>query len=201
MPEFISDGTGNQNLAKVDANNRLRTFSITKTHVERAVEDGDAYNLNTGNISISGASASSIIYLKNNEDQDLEIEAIAFGFGQTSSNTSDIGILTAIRAPSSGDIVSDATAVDINGNRNAGSPNTLTADVYKGKDGGTITGGSNVAQFFLGANSRLFANFPFTLPKGTTFGLKFDPNLSSGSVNVYGALVCHLADVADKNGN
>jgi len=198
MPDQILDGSGQSNRAKVDGNLRLRTQSIQESESEHAAEIGNAYNINTGIISITGASDSALLYLKNLEDRDYILDAIALGVG-TAAGTSDIGYVTLIENPTGGDLISDATAVSINANRNAGSGNTLNATVYKGKDGGTITGGTDVGLFAQGSSGRLYALFQVVVPKNQSIAVKYDPNLSSGSVNVYAAFIGHLKDTNSKD--
>ena len=100
-----------------------------------------------------------------------------------------------IRNPTGGDLISDATAVDMNQNRNFGSSKTLTADVYKGKSAGTITGGDDIVLLYQGTDSRLFASLILQVPKGQSIAIKIDPKLSSGSVKAYCAAVCYLKSV------
>jgi hypothetical protein len=51
----LNDGTGKGNNAKIDGNNRLHTQSVQESEATHAVEAGDAYNINTGNITFSAA--------------------------------------------------------------------------------------------------------------------------------------------------
>jgi hypothetical protein len=194
MGETIRDGTGNSYEAKVDSENRLYARAVTVANSEQAALDGRAFNINTGKISLTGADESAILYFKNDEDSDFIIDAIAIGV--SNGTTADIGELTFVIKPTGGDIISDASVVDMKGNRNAGSATTLksTTLVYKGKDGGTVTGGTDGALFFQGDNGRLFATFEFVVQKGSAVALKYDPNLSSGSVNVYAALIGHIRE-------
>ena len=142
-----------------------------------------------------------MMYLKNNETQPIIVEAIAIGSGdiQGGGAASDDMIVTIVRNPTAGDIVTDATAVDMNANRNFGSANTLADSlVYKGKDGGTMTDGSDAAKLYTGQGSRLFAGINIELTKGTSIGIKIDPNLSSGTINAYAAIICHVKDESNE---
>lgn len=186
---IIEDGQGNGYKAGVSSTKRLLTDSVTQTLQTYSVLQGDAYNINTGNITYSASGT--CIYLLNNEDQDLYIEAIAFGAG--SGTTSNIGEITVIRDPTGGDLISDATAVDMNQNRNFGSSRSLSATVYKGKSGGSVSGGNDIVLFYHGTSSRLYATLDMIVPKGKSIAVKYDPKLSSGSIKAYTALVCHLA--------
>lgn len=191
----INDGTGSGNSAKVDSNKRIHTQSVTETEALHAAEIGEAFNINTGSISFTAAGT--LLYIKNNEDKELIIEAIAVGTG--AGTTSDIGEITVERNPTGGDLISDATAVDMNQNRNFGSSGTLTADVFKGKSGGTSTGGDDIILFYHDSNGRLFGSIDLVLPKGQSIAVTYDPKLSSGTQKAYCAIICHLKDAASKD--
>ena len=139
---IFEDGKGTGSKARVDANNRLHTQSVTEPEGLHSTEGGDAYNINTGLISITGDAT--LQYIKNNEDKDLVIEAIAIGSFEGITHSDD-PYITLVRNPTGGDLISDATAVSMNQNRNFGSNKTLSADAYKGKVSGTVTGGDNIA--------------------------------------------------------
>jgi hypothetical protein len=187
---IFEDGTGKGNKAKVDGNNRLHTQAITETEALHAVEAGDAYNINTGNITFSAAGT--MLYLLNSEDKDLVVEAIAIGIG--TGATSDMGELTIERNTTAGDLISDATAVAMNQNRNFGSNKTLTATAYKGKSGGTSTGGNDIIYVYTGTDTRVFLTINLVLPKGSSMAVTYDPKLSSGSVKAYCAAIVFLKD-------
>ena len=103
--------------------------------------------------------------------------------------------ITVVRNPTAGTIVDNATAVAINQNRNFGSNATLSADVYKGATGNTMTGGNDYLLLYQGLSSRLFATISTDLPRGSSIGIKIDPQTSSNtSLAVYAALICYLRD-------
>lgn len=153
-----------------------------------ASEKGDAYNINTGLITVSGDAT--LVYFKNNEDEDVVVEAVAIGFFDGITHSDD-PYLTLVRNPTGGDLISDATAVSMNQNRNFGSNKTLLCDAYKGKNGGTLSGGSDIAFLQTTSGSRSFYNIEFILPRGTSMGIKMTTNASSGSAEVYAALIVY----------
>lgn len=193
MPETIRDGSGGGYLAKVNAQRRLYTSAVTQTETQEALKVGRAYNINTGIITLTSAADTPVLYVKNNEDVAMHIGAIAVGVGATTGG-SGINQITIIRNPTTGTIVSGATAVDINSNRNYGSANTVEIDAYKGATTNTMTNGDDHIIFFQGNNGRLFASIEEYLPKGTSIGIKFNPGAGNTSVDVYVALVVHFED-------
>jgi hypothetical protein len=187
---IFEDGTGKGYKAKVDANNRLHTQAVTETEALHATEEGDAYNINSGNISLSAAG--SLLYIKNNEDKDLVVETVIIGQG--TGTVSDSGEVTITANDTAGDLITDGTAVTYNANRNFGSSKTLTADAYKGKSGGTATGGTDVIFAYAEQSSRVALHINLVLPKGNAISIMLDPKLSSGSVKAYAAAVVYLKD-------
>ena len=186
----IEDGSGKGYLVRVDSNNRLRTKAITESEAFNATENGNSYNINTGLISISGDAT--LLYFENTGDSDYVLEAIALGEFEGITHSDD-PYITVVSNPTGGDLISDATAVDINQNRNIGSSKSLSANVYKGKVGGTLTGGNNAHHFPYTINwsGRSFFTFSLLIPKGSSIGIKLTANVTSGSANLYCALIGH----------
>lgn len=191
---FIEDGTGKGYSMKVGSDNRAQVRSVSEAEVIHNAESGLAYNFNTGLISITGDAT--LMYFKNNDDNQFIITAIALGFFDGITHSDD-PYITLIRNPDGGDLISDATAIDMNQNRNFGSALTADANVYKGKVGGTITGGNDIAILQATPGGRSFYTIDFILPKGSSLGIKLNANLSSGSANIYCALIGYFKDDQD----
>ena len=196
---IIESGTGNGKKWKINNSNLAEVHGITETEEQHATEGGDAYNINTGYIG-SITTDATLLYIKNNETQDLVINAFALGIdsGGTHSNKP---YLTLVRNPTGGDLISDATAVSMNQNRNFGSSETLTVDAYKGKVSGTLTGGNDIAILQATPDGRSFYTINLIIPKGSSIGIKYTANLSSGTEQIYCAAIVHLKDasLADVN--
>ena len=188
---FINDATGNSGLGAKVGGNRLFTQSVTETEDAHGTEEGDSYNLNTGLIGLTSSTESTIMYLKNNEDRDLKIDAIAIGVS-SAGTTTDSTTVTIVRNPTSVDF---STNADMISNRNFGSSKTLTADVFKGVEGSTATGGTDLAMFLVGSGTRMFAAINLILTKGDSIAIQADTQTSSGTTNIYAALVIHLKDL------
>ena len=184
---FLEDGAGKSFLAKVDDNQRLFVRSIGQTESQNAVDKGDSFSISTGTINYTATGT--LLYIKNNEDRPLVIDRVLIGI--KAATVSEMPEIVAYRNPTSGDLISDATAVSSNENRNFGSNKTLSADVYKGKSGGTVVGDSIILVY---QNPQSF--IPYTLdivlPKGASFAIEIVPNLSSGSLDCTVSALCHL---------
>jgi len=195
MGEIIKSGVGNGYSAKVNANNRLYTHTVSIDENLQATKMGRSYNVNTGVITLTDAVETPILYLKNNETQDLHITAIAIGVGPSTGGSGGIPKITIIRNPTSGSIIDTTpTDVDINSNRNYGSSNTLSVTAYKGATGDAMTDGDDHIIFFQNSSGRLFATIDELLTTSKSIGIKFAPQASNTSQDVYAAIICHVED-------
>ena len=189
----IQGGTGDGFSAKVDSNHRLHTYSVTISEEHNANFNGDAYNINTGIITLTNATETPVLYVKNNEDEDLHIKSVVLWSGATTGGTTTEDITwTVVRNPTSGTIVSGATAVDIEQNRNFASNNLVLLDSYKGATGSTMTDGDDYAIINTTNQQRSAIPLDTILPEGTSIGVKVAPQSSNTSMTVYVALICHF---------
>lgn len=195
---IIENGVGNGNTAKVDKGNRVHTFSTTFDEANRANIQGDAYNINTGDITLTNATETPVLYVKNNEARNLIVDLIVVGFKTSTGASPDDLDFTVVRNPTAGTIVDNATAVAINSNRNFGSSNTLTVDAYKGATGNTMTGGDDHIYVYGNDDTRTGLSINEVIPGGKSIGIKIQPPASNSSMTMYAAIVCHLED-ADKS--
>ncbi len=190
----VTDGTGTGFETKVDSSNRLHTFSVTRPEIDVAILSGLAYNISTGLISgIAGDSA--LLYFYNGEDPSYFIQSVAIGSFDGVTHTDD-PYITIIRNPTGGDLITDQTAADIVVNRDFGSSRELVDSfAYKGKNGGTVTGGSTLGIFQYSGGSRLFFDVNVNLPKGASIGIKTTLNASAGSCSMYAALIGYQEEI------
>lgn len=194
MAEQIIDGSGSGNRAKVGEDQRLQVRAISEDEAVHNAELGNAYNFNTGNISITADAT--LIYLKNNSDNNLILKTIVVA-GYDGLTHTDFPTLTVVRNPTGGDLISDATAVSMNQNRNFGSSKTAVVDAYKGKVGGTLTGGDDIAILQASKTGRSTYPIDLLLPKGGSIGITLDVTVSAGSANWYCALIGYFKDDLD----
>ena len=194
MAEQIKDGSGKGFLAKVNSSNQLLTRTVEEGEAIAANKDGNAYNLNTGIITLTDAVQTPVIYFKNNEDNDFVVEAVVIGIWASDGDGLDM-LATFVRNPTDGTIItSTPTNVDINSNRNYGTSNTLSADVYKGATGDTMIDGDDHILVRITEESRSFIGINEVLPKGSSFGVKITPPTSNTSMNCYVAIIGYIHD-------
>ena len=201
MSTIDNGGAGVKVGMHVDTNEQAHVFAVTEDEQRQAAEKGNEYNINTGSIAFSTNSTArtTLLYFKNDEDSDYIVTAIALGLGTRSATVSDAANVFIVRNPLTGTTITNANAVDMESNSNFGSTNTLksTTLVYKGADGeGVTSGGTDHALLYM-TDGRLFAHLNLELPKGSSVAIEFDGN-TSGTFNVYAALIGYLKDVKNK---
>ena len=193
--EQIQDGTGKGYLAKVDNANRLSTNSVTTSAQEFASANGLAYNLNTGVITLTNATKTPVLYLKNNEDLDLIIDLVLYMTGASTGGSGNI-LVEVVRNPTSGTIVSGASNVEMNQNRNFGSSRSLSVNAYKGTTGNTLTDGVKFIESILAtATQRVAINVgAIILPKGSSIAIQITPPTGNTSMATEFAISCYLSE-------
>lgn len=190
---IIQDGAGSGKSAKVNASNELLVRATSVTGQQKRSLEGAGYNINTGEIALTDGNEHAVLYGKYTGTTKFHIESLAIGVGKASGTVSNPGKITLVRNPTSGTIVSGATAVDMNQNRNFGSSTALSGNFYKGGQSNTFTDGDDIAIFYQNANGRLFAGIDFILEPGDSVGVNIQLNATNGA-NVYAAFIGHEED-------
>lgn len=173
----IIDGTGTGNRLKVAPNNRAQVGALTRTEFEDAANRGDAFNINTEEITITGAGEHALLYVKNNEDRNLEVVGWFIGQGTTTGATDSTFAYRVVGNPTGGTLISDASAITV-ANRNLGSSRTFDVTAYKASGSSkTITGEDSpdlLYQYHTGG--RAFGTITLSLPKGSSAAVVADFN-------------------------
>lgn len=167
----IDDGTGKGGPAKV-AGNRLYTFSLTESPMEKFGSEGDAFWLATDFISITTtASFTGVFYLKNTHGT----KQLHIAFWRQSSSVGTQWRV--IKNPTGGTLLSSGTDI-IPENSNFASGKVASAVFKKGADAQTITGGSLIGQHMTGVYQAL--NLPIdgamTLVTGNSIAIECKPS-------------------------
>lgn len=198
MSTQLQDGTGFGYRAKVSDGNRLLTQSISETQADHHSEIGKRFNINTGDITLTGnATTSGVLYFKNNEEEDFHVTVAVFNLGNSTSGTGD-SLIEIIKNPTTGTLISNAVAVSVNSNFNFGSASDLAATAYKGAEGYTITDGSVFASTRSSANGRIALTLgDIIIPKGSSLGIKYTTQTSNSSQKVQFAISGFLQTLAE----
>jgi hypothetical protein len=163
------------------------------------VEIGNGYNINTGTINLTSANKSAILYFTNAEDFDIVITNLFYILGNSNSNGDTL--VTVLRNPKNGTLISGATDVEMNGvNRNFGSSFTLDSNsyAYKGAEGNTFTDGDKVIESIVQSAKRHVLNVgDIVLPKGSSIGFDITPPTGNTSMNVQIAMSLFVDTLKD----
>jgi hypothetical protein len=194
----IESGAGVRNVAKVDADLRLWTRATTESSEIIHTKLGHAYNINTGDITVTNATKLTVLYLKNTGVKDIIITAIIYLTGNSTNGTAATDFLyTAILNPTAGDIITNANDVDTNTNRRAGSSNTLTANAYKGAVGETaVSGGTDLFGTRLSGSGRTSVPISIILPQSQSIAVDFTAKTSNTNVIIQVAIACYEQNLA-----
>jgi hypothetical protein len=190
MPTTIKDGTGRGHSAEVTNSNKLMTLSVTEGIAAHHAFEGDAYNINTGSITLTSASKSALLYIKNLEDEDLIITGLFYLIGNSNTSGGDT-LIQFERNPTGGTIVSAGTSFTPV-NRNFGSSKTLNITCEKGAEGKTLTGGTvAVESIFASAGRKTVSVGAIILPRGSSMGITVTPQTSNTSQDYQIAVACY----------
>jgi len=191
---IIENGAGDGKKLKINGRNEAQVFSISESEAQAATEVGDAYNINTGEITLTTSTTSAILYFKNDEEQDVIVESIALGFRNTTCTDTNLACYV-VRNPSTGTIIDDASTVAMNQNRNFGSSKTLrtTTLAYKASaQSKTFTNGDDIILIDAKKDDRTFVDISLEIPRGSSIGIRVDS--ASLATTVYAALILHAKD-------
>ena len=183
---LIKDGSTGSTV-KVNDENQMHVFSVTSDVAGDSAVKGTAWNLNTGNVTITGDAT--LIFLKNTTPNNFVLDAIACGLSDGITFT-DKPYLTFWKGVTGGDLVTDATPVLMNENRNFGYTDTFPGQTFTGKVGGTVTGGEQVALHMIGGG-RSFAEVGFVIPPQASFAMTLTLN-GTGSADMYSVIIGHF---------
>jgi len=188
----ITGGTGRGYVAKVDEFNRISVKSDIATESEFFTDRGRGFNINPGTITLTSANKSSLLYLKNNADEVLVIDSVIYLLGNTTNASTTADTLVEIeRNPTSGTLISAASTVTPS-NRNFSSGITLSADVYKGAEGSTITSGCVSISSLFASAGRYALPVGLLMGVGSTISISVTPKTDNTNMDVQIAMSVYL---------
>jgi hypothetical protein len=191
---IIKDGTGGGRSARVNEENRLATAAITQSDKAHGADLANTYNIHTGDITLTDANETTVMYIKNNEDEDLAITGVIYNLGATASGTGDIK-LDIVRNPTAGDIITNASDVAINSNLNYGSTKTLNVNAYKGATADAVVtdGTVSISTRSPSNTGRIFISLEnIVLPKGASLAINYTPPSGNTSQITQFVISCYL---------
>jgi hypothetical protein len=182
--------------AKVDDNNRLHTESVNRTVLTEAVFKGEAFNFNTGEITLTSGNESALGYFDYQGSDPFVITEIIFIIGSAAGTLTSDGIAKIYRNPTGGTIVSNAVVVDTAANRDFSSSISVTGSLFKGAEADTTTGGTLFADTNRGSAFTGTINFdsaPILLKKGNSLSVSWEPPTGNTSQTVKIAAIGYIS--------
>jgi hypothetical protein len=122
MSEVTIKNAGTGDIAKVTTAGRLKTETVTEDIKNHACDVGieQKYNINTGDLTLTNATKTSVLYIKNDSTLGpLVVDALIYNLGASTSGTGDV-LIEVIRNPTAGDIVTNANNVAVGTGRRDG---------------------------------------------------------------------------------
>ena len=174
----IHDGTGTGNEAKVDSNNRLHTDAVTNARRRQAALEENAFELGTGEITLTSANTSAVLYFKNNETKDFVIDSLEITCKNSTGGAIDSFLVELLINPTGLSAGTSTSAV----NMNFGSSKTLTADITIGQEAATVTGGTVSGLDYAKVDMKNPWDLVWVVPKGSSFALRVTPPASNTSL-------------------
>ena len=184
MTDFIQDGTGSGNRAKVDTKNRLHTLSTIETGGTEAALQGDLYNVNSGTINLTSDSASALYYIKNTDSVNWIVNRVFYNAGVSTGGSGDF-LAEVVANPTLGTLIDSGANLDIH-NLNFGSSKQLTALSKVGVEGSTVTDGVvRVGTIIPTSGTRVLIAFDsIVLEPGSSLAITITPQTGNTAMNI-----------------
>lgn len=184
MTDYIQDGTGSGQRAKVDIKNRLHTFATVETGGSEASVEGDLYNINSGTINLTSSNQSSLLYMKNTDSVSWVVNRVFYNAGVSTGGTGDF-LAEVVANPTLGTLISagaDLAAYNLN----FGSSRQLTATSKVGVEGSTVTDGQvRVGTIIPTSGTRVLIAFDsIILEPGSSLAVTITPQTGNTSMNI-----------------
>lgn len=195
MATTIQDGTGTKLKVRVNSENRLLSQTISESEFDHAVGKGEAYNINTEFITVTGSSEVPLLYIKSTSDRDLVLNAWFIGTDANTGTATRLSLFRIYKNPTSGTIISSGTDITPV-NRNFGSTNEFEGVAKKGGDGFTVSGYQSTPILYQtqGTQQRNFGTVQLVLTKGTSVVVTYQ-HYGLTSNDIYTGFQVYSSDV------
>lgn len=198
----IEDGKGSGRKAAVSEEQRLEVDAIVESLQAFHNNKGKGFMIDSNLISLTSTSESQVMYIKNTGDKDIIIDNMWVNFDMSTGGTGRVRVALYAN-PTGGTITTSAQAPLGPQNLNFGSNNTLNADVYKGLEGHTQTGGT-VYAYFIRTDEQTGRFYlldldksTIVLPKGSSLSISITPPSGNAAMTVNAGMVCFENQIED----
>lgn len=179
----------------IDKRLLVYSFSIADTLVEAF--KGNAFNASTKTINLTSATESAVAYVKNNDTRPLVISRIGYLFGSSTGGSGDLN-MRVVKRPTGGTIIDNAVSMPVISNRNTGSSDSFDVDLYKGVEGDTLVGGTEVFPTLLTGPKDYVIPADLVLDKGEDAVIAVTPQSGNTSMNLMVFLNCYFFELKNQ---
>jgi hypothetical protein len=178
---IIEDGTGSGKKAKVNAENRVETFSVIESRIsDISNREGKSFILTSDFVALTTTgSFNGMIYIKNTDtSQDLYIDRVRICGTGTSMNAMQCRF---VKNPTTGTLISDAND-GISVAANLGSNEEFAGTNYAASgDGKTITDGLQFSQFTIHLPGHTIQEYngAIIIPGGSSMAIEVKPGAAT----------------------
>jgi hypothetical protein len=178
---IIEDGTGSGSKAKVNAQNRLETFSVIESRIsDISNREGKSFILTSDFVALTTTgSFNGMLYIKNTDtSQDLYIDRVRICGTGTSMNAMQCRF---VKNPTTGTLISDAND-GISVASNLGSNEEFAGINYAASgDGKTITDGTQFSQFTIHLPGHTIQEYngAIIIPGGSAMAIEVKPGAAT----------------------
>jgi len=177
MPDTLRDGKGRGYLASVNQDQQLVTRAIGVEQRLKSTIDAHYYEAATGQLTISDAAETFIIYVQNDDDDKiLVIDRVFWDIWESTGGTGG-GILKYYLKPT----ITGGTVI-IPNNTNFGSTNTMNATCLRSLT--TMAGTVWWTGYIAAATSVALEEGRIVLPSGSTFGISAQAPAGNTSMKI-----------------
>lgn len=193
----LVSATGNGDFGlEINEENRALASAVTSTECEHNTDKGNSFTINTGDITLTDATETTLLYILNESDDPIFIPRINLYPGASTGGTGDI-VLSIIKSPASGAIITNANNCDIISNQNHGSFKPFVGKAYKGATAEAPTAGTTTSstRYSTFVDTKPVSDNLIILPKGTSLAVNYTPPASNTSQTVQVSTTVFFQDI------
>jgi len=193
----IKSGANNPSYGmKVDKKNRAHVSSDSKPSVDSAIEDGRYFGVNSGYVTLTTDSPSSIMYIKNDSKTPFRLKVFRLAVGPSTNGVGAVKLFLPLNS-TGGTLISGGTAAGVI-NLNLGSGNLFNGSALVGAEGSTLTGSPGGNLLLVPVDNSISTLYEVdteaVIPQGFNAGITITPPPGNTSMEVQLLLTGYYID-------